>query len=319
MGNTAEVHHMITQGADVNALYLAKTPLMDASLRGHLDIVKLLLSAPGININAKSGGLAASTALMFAVLGARPDVVRELVKVPGIDINYINAFGLSALSIASTEELKNILRDAGSVNAPVVKEVKEDGFLNLVTIPADKYILFCSVGYRTIPDGDLPIQPYVWAQLFSTEPTPKDSWFCNENDSNNAFYVYQIRKPLQLLETGDYFEFGEKLINENPSLKDKIRFSLKKHAPDYVDIALQYNLFNVDGVYRDDNEIILFAPWSDKLKFVRRYGGETAKTTWLRGNAEKKAYFEPSQKLLGEVKQTLVSSPYYPKIQKYLK
>ena len=179
--------------------------------------------------------------------------------------------------------------------------------------------MFCSVGYRTIPDGDLPIQPYVWAQLSATEPTPKDSWFCNENDSNNAFYVYQIKRPLQLLETGDYFEFGEKLIKENPSLKEKIRFPLKNHAADYVDVALQYNLFNIDGVYRDDNEIILFAPWRDKLAFVRRYGGERAKTTWLRGNAEKKGYFEPSQKLLGEVKQTLVSSPYYSKIRNYLK
>jgi hypothetical protein len=316
-GDLEDVKRLIMEGVDVNLYRNNTTALILASMNGNLDIVKLLLAVPGIDVNAHSTGINGYTALMLAAMFSRIDVVRELVKAPGIDINAVNKFGISAISLTDNEEIKNILREYGS-KPPNVKD-NEDDFLKSKTIPKGKYILFCSEGYRTIENGNLPKMPYLWAQLHSTEPTSANSWFCDSKNTNNTFYVYKIKKPLKLLTVSDYYDFGNMLISENPSLKDKIRFSLDKHADDYVDIALQYKLFKVDGVYRDDNEIILFSPWSNKLEFIKRYGGETAKTSWSKENAEKKKYFEPSYQLLEEIKHTLKHSPHYDTIRRVLK
>jgi hypothetical protein len=316
-GDLESVKRLIGEGVDVNSYRNNTTSLILASMNGNLEIVKLLLAVPGIDVNAKTTGLNEYTALMLAAGFSKIDIVRELVKAPGIDINAVSKYGKSAISLTDNEEIKNILKEYGA-KPPAVKE-NEDNFLKSKTIPKDNYILFCSLGYRTIENGNLPKMPYLWAQLHSTEPTPANSWFCDSKNTNNAFYVYKIKKPLKLLIVSDYYDFGNMLISENPTLKDKIRFSQDKHPDDYVDIALQYKLFKVDGVYRDDTEIILFSPWSNKLEFVKRYGGETAKTSWSTDNAEKKGYFEPSYSLLEEIKHTLKHSPHYDKIKRVLK
>ena len=48
---------LLDKGADVNKDSWGKTPLYIASLKGHVEIVRLLLKAPGIQVNkAVKGG-----------------------------------------------------------------------------------------------------------------------------------------------------------------------------------------------------------------------------------------------------------------------
>ena len=88
------------------------TSLFIASDNGHTDVVRVLVSLPGIDINkADNGGW---TPLRAASRSGHTDVVRVLVSLPGIDINKADNYGRTPLGVANKEEIKAILRAKGA-------------------------------------------------------------------------------------------------------------------------------------------------------------------------------------------------------------
>ena len=104
-GDLAKIKQLVEQqGVDVNAQYSSTggTALMYASLRGHLEIVKYLISK-GADVNAKNDD--GWTALMYASLRGHLEIVKYLIS-KGADINAKNDNGLTALMAASGDKGK---------------------------------------------------------------------------------------------------------------------------------------------------------------------------------------------------------------------
>lgn len=95
--NINEVKRLISEGADINGRKYAKTALMEASINGHLDIVKILLNS-GADINLEDWD--GRTALMFPALNGHKDIVIELIN-KGADLNKKDNDGETALMKAS--------------------------------------------------------------------------------------------------------------------------------------------------------------------------------------------------------------------------
>ncbi len=195
-------------------------------------------------------------------------------------------------------------------------------YMNTIDVPDGAYVFFCSQGHRTILEGELPHQDYLWAQLYlpNREPTPKDSWFCKSDPismKSNTFYVYKLIRPIKMfIDYGyDPQRFTSNLENVNKTLKNKI--SSAKQSNDYKEMAIMQKIFNIDGVFRgyDNSEVIIFGPFDDKMEFYKMYGGENAKTTWKNNGR----YFNPSNNVIKQVKKALPSLSYYSKIHNYVK
>ena len=88
------------------------TPLRVASVNGRTDVVKVLASLPGIDINKPNND--GYTPLCAASYRCHTDVVKVLVSLPGIDINKAGNDGRTPLRAASNEEIKAILRAKGA-------------------------------------------------------------------------------------------------------------------------------------------------------------------------------------------------------------
>lgn len=69
----------------LNALYAVGISLVLAASHGREEILKTLLTIPGININATNG--AGQTALFTAVEAQRENIINILLQVPGIEVN----------------------------------------------------------------------------------------------------------------------------------------------------------------------------------------------------------------------------------------
>ena len=97
-GDTEKVKLLIAAEADVNwkndADYGA-TPLIIAALNGRTECVRLLLAAPGININ--QAGQQGATPLLCAALNGHKECVRLLLAAPGIDVNMADEDGYTPL------------------------------------------------------------------------------------------------------------------------------------------------------------------------------------------------------------------------------
>jgi len=81
------------------------TPLLQASQNGHVEVVKLLVDHPNIEINLPvhddcRNGCAGRTPLMMASVAGQVDVVRLLLQIPNIDLNKRGVDGQSALGLA---------------------------------------------------------------------------------------------------------------------------------------------------------------------------------------------------------------------------
>jgi ankyrin repeat protein len=99
-GKTADVVALISQGANINATsgYFKNTPLILAAEGGHIDIINILISTPGIQVNQKNKDL--YTALMSAAAFGRTAAIKVLLTVNGILVNLQNEYGKTALILA---------------------------------------------------------------------------------------------------------------------------------------------------------------------------------------------------------------------------
>lgn len=104
---------VFSKGADVNAQDdNGETALMRACANGKLEIVKYLISK-GADVNAKItvGQHKGLTALIGASFGGYLEVVKYLVS-KGADINAKSDSGMTALNVAKTNAIKEVLRNA---------------------------------------------------------------------------------------------------------------------------------------------------------------------------------------------------------------
>ena len=111
-GHLEVVKYLIENGADVNAKSNnGWTALMRASYNGHLEVVKYLIEN-GADVNAKRDS--GRTALMRASREGHLEVVKLLIE-NGADVNAKDdIYGQTALDLADTEEIEEVLRKAGA-------------------------------------------------------------------------------------------------------------------------------------------------------------------------------------------------------------
>ena len=91
---------LLAKGADVNKDRWGNTPLYIASLKGHVEIVRLLLKAPGIQVNKAVKGVI-DTPLVIACKNGKHAVVEALLEKQGIDVKIADSNGRKPLYIAS--------------------------------------------------------------------------------------------------------------------------------------------------------------------------------------------------------------------------
>ena len=70
-----------------------ETPLHVAAINGHIDIVRILCSIKGININSRANNL--ETPLQWAISYGHIDVVKYMLDLDGIDYSGENKVGIS--------------------------------------------------------------------------------------------------------------------------------------------------------------------------------------------------------------------------------
>ena len=100
LDDLGRIEDLLNKGEDINGFggKYGETPLMAASRRGNIDIVKLLLSM-GAGINAR--GAYGDTALIAAAWTCKADILRYLIA-NGADVNAQNAvYGSTALNIVA--------------------------------------------------------------------------------------------------------------------------------------------------------------------------------------------------------------------------
>ena len=108
-GDLGTVALFIERGARLNDQNAGgRTPLLVASEKGHLEVVRLLLSKEGIDINkpAKNG----LTPLIFASWKGHLEIVRVLLSKEGIDVNKPKNEGITSLIIASFQGHLEVVR-----------------------------------------------------------------------------------------------------------------------------------------------------------------------------------------------------------------
>ena len=110
-GKVTEVQGLIgCAGVDINhATSGGWTGLWRASFKGHLQIVKLLLSTPGIYIN-KARTTDGSTPLHAASYYGHADVVKELLAHPQIDVNKAMTTGATPVFMASQDGHADVVK-----------------------------------------------------------------------------------------------------------------------------------------------------------------------------------------------------------------
>ena len=96
-GKTELVSLLIDAGADINAVDEdGDTPLNWAASNGHSECVKLLLAAPGIDVN-KTNEYYGGTPLNRAAFNGRSECVKLLLAAPGINVNKADMHGNTPL------------------------------------------------------------------------------------------------------------------------------------------------------------------------------------------------------------------------------
>jgi hypothetical protein len=104
--NIAE--YLLESGADIDHINEDRgtTPLMEASVRGEAELVKLLLDKkPNMNIQSKNG----QTALMMAVGEGYSEIAKEFFR-EGIDLSIIDHLGMTAEKYARLFKYDDIIK-----------------------------------------------------------------------------------------------------------------------------------------------------------------------------------------------------------------
>ena len=106
------------QGIDVNALTSVDgaTPLIMASQEGHVEVVKALLGAQGIDVNKQDTTYGATPLYVASFLG-NVEVVKALLDAPDIEVNKAETEGATPLFMASQDddvEVVKLLLDKGA-------------------------------------------------------------------------------------------------------------------------------------------------------------------------------------------------------------
>ena len=93
------VRRGLRDGVGVNSRdSFGRTGLHLACLKGHLSIVRILLTVPDIDVNSRNSYR--STGLYWACDGGHLSIVRILLAVPEIDVNIVNYAGVTPLMAA---------------------------------------------------------------------------------------------------------------------------------------------------------------------------------------------------------------------------
>lgn len=100
--------------------------LQTASTNGHVDTVRLLIDEADVDVN-RTNKKSGFTALLSAVIAKKIDCVRVLLAVPGIDLEIKDRKGTTALGRAQPKVIKNLLIEAGALEAVTVSASVEVG------------------------------------------------------------------------------------------------------------------------------------------------------------------------------------------------
>ena len=104
-GSVEEVRQTLEAGADPNAMHHPPHPLMPtltcllgATWQNHDRVVELLLSTPGIQVNAKN--IYGNTALHWACYHGSATIIAMLASSPGVQLNERNNYGETPIMFA---------------------------------------------------------------------------------------------------------------------------------------------------------------------------------------------------------------------------
>ena len=105
-GYLSVVELLLSKGANVNDKNnYGYSSIIEASTHGHVSVVELLLSK-GANISDKNND--GFSSIIYASLHGHVSVV-ELLLSKGADINDVTNYGSTAMSVSSSDKIQNIL------------------------------------------------------------------------------------------------------------------------------------------------------------------------------------------------------------------
>ncbi|MDO5472503.1 MAG: ankyrin repeat domain-containing protein [Akkermansia sp.] len=121
---------LIDAGADVNALHKECTPLYTAILESKQETVKVLLTAPGIDVNKEC--VRGWTPLTMSAENFRPVAyLNLLLSAPGIDVNKSNGNGETALFCAVSAHQVDKVKALLDVPGIRIEQADNKGFTPL--------------------------------------------------------------------------------------------------------------------------------------------------------------------------------------------
>ncbi len=123
-GHADVVKLLLERGANAATIDRDKdTPLMKAATQGHVAVVRLLVGAKGVDVNARGNG--GGTALLFSASRPSGYETVEALLAKGADVNARNDAGMTAVILASAygrvPTLEVLFEKGGDVNARTPK------------------------------------------------------------------------------------------------------------------------------------------------------------------------------------------------------
>ncbi|AGO11546.1 AaceriADL244Wp [[Ashbya] aceris (nom. inval.)] len=225
---------LIEEGYDVNDQDNAgNSPLHEAALNGHLEVVKLLIRH-GANVNIQSYEMFKDTPLIDASANGHLDVVRELLQ-HGADPTIVNAKGLTAIEsidddtdldeeeVQIVREIKALLRKAAR------KYKKEDG--DAKQLPQRSKV---KEGHSEDDDS-----------IQSTAAFDKDFYWTDITSKLGKEKLFRASKEGRLAYVGAYLENGGHA--DFRSFMESVKFGHEDIASLFLAFGAQVNAVGRDG------------------------------------------------------------------------